>query len=1049
MTSNNRRRLPLTWSKKLQSTKNIVCPELLKLKQKQDKVAQHMAQDAAFSELLKLRAANGGKSNYGDMKGIIDRYKENGFLITRSQLEYRVNLRKKGISVVYDPVPPMISITENNNNNETVSNLTKSTENSNTTELTRSSNSNNDVSTSIGTGDKVVRKGGRSKGSTNKSKTEKTNNQKKAVSEAATLCIEARKIAKENQKRLTNGTFNNIIKDTEEKYSLDVGSLCFETIKSRVQANNASGQQPQKITPLWQVESMIVDVLCRLSKMGESMTKSEVMDLADSLIIDTVHADRLIEFCLKRNIHKNISSNKLVGDRWYSNFLNRHSDELRCGRCKIQDTNRQTWCTKENFMNMYSCVYESMVEAGVAVKLDEEVMMDREGNETLDPSQQFGRKTQYKLTRPDRCIYVDETGCNTNMKDDGNVGGRLYVMAANQLEGARTGCTSDIHFTVLAFTNGYGVAIMCAVVMKSEKGISEIPLSWRLGIDVSKDVISGETLVEIFDNNLKSGVSTGGPTCTYNGINLPCFVCTSPNASITSELLVEMLAAIDNTGMFPRNDELGMPFLLIDGHHSRTRLPFLKYVNDDQHRWKVCIGVPYATHMWQPHDSSELNGTFKIKLYKTKQEYLRQKPPSFKTYTSTDIIPILNKIWPTTLGNSRYAQKAIKERGWFVLNYILADDPRLFCTKNTNHVKSTNTMNCDAGSVCINENGLLWQSTLDKMIEDRAKSDGRKRKYEEMHRLNAIKETNIQKLEKMMSISSGKLASNNMFCLDDSIRDKMIIDDNKKKKEMKEKLERKDQQSIKQQATFRQAAIKHFGNITLNVGEIKSLLKHVANKFDSPLAPRVTELRAQLHRRQHRLQMYNLFPTPSIANVSSNNDNNNNGNDAVLSVLHHNDSINAGGTISTGTNLQRHRSGFEINNLFLSPTPSIENDNDNNNNGNDAVLSVLHHNKSSTTISSTNHRRHRLEMNLFQSPSINNVSIDNVSINNNNNNNGRDAVLSVLHHNNNSTAGSSTGTNYGIIAATTTTSSSDTISSVDVTQKEHASGNSDSDIFFL
>jgi hypothetical protein len=62
---------------------------------------------------------------------------------------------------------------------------------------------------------------------------------------------------------------NIIIKETEEKCSLDVGSLCFETIKSRVQAHNASGQQPQKITPLWQVKSMIVDVLCRISKMGE------------------------------------------------------------------------------------------------------------------------------------------------------------------------------------------------------------------------------------------------------------------------------------------------------------------------------------------------------------------------------------------------------------------------------------------------------------------------------------------------------------------------------------------------------------------------------------------------------------------------------------------------------------------------------------------------------------------------------------------------------------------------------------------------------------
>jgi hypothetical protein len=129
-------------------------------------------------------------------------------------------------------------------------------------------------------------------------------------------------------------------------------------------------------------------------------------------------------------------------------------------------------------------------------------------------------------------------------------------------------------------------------------------------------VSTGETLVEMYDNNNETEVSVGGPKCTYNGQDLPCFVCTSPNASITSELLVEMLSTIDQSGIFPQNNELGMPFLLIDGHHSRTRIPFLEYINDEEHRWKVCIGVPYATHMWQPHDSSELNGTFKIKFCK-------------------------------------------------------------------------------------------------------------------------------------------------------------------------------------------------------------------------------------------------------------------------------------------------------------------------------------------------------------------------------------------------------------------------------------------------
>jgi hypothetical protein len=43
------------------------------------------------------------------------------------------------------------------------------------------------------------------------------------------------------------------------------------------------------------------------------------------------------------------------------------------------------------------------------------------------------------------------------MKEYGHIGGRRYVMAVDQTEGAPTGVTStDIHFTVLAFTAGTG-----------------------------------------------------------------------------------------------------------------------------------------------------------------------------------------------------------------------------------------------------------------------------------------------------------------------------------------------------------------------------------------------------------------------------------------------------------------------------------------------------------------------------------------------------------------------------------------------------------------
>jgi hypothetical protein len=51
-------------------------------------------------------------------------------------------------------------------------------------------------------------------------------------------------------------------------------------------------------------------------------------------------------------------------------------------------------------------------------------------------------------------FFVDETGCNTNQKDDGHVGGRRYVLPRCCFEAAKIGAMTDIHFTVLCFTAG-------------------------------------------------------------------------------------------------------------------------------------------------------------------------------------------------------------------------------------------------------------------------------------------------------------------------------------------------------------------------------------------------------------------------------------------------------------------------------------------------------------------------------------------------------------------------------------------------------------------
>jgi hypothetical protein len=108
--------------------------------------------------------------------------------------------------------------------------------------------------------------------------------------------------------------------------------------------------------------------------------------------------------------------------------------------------------------------------------------------------------------------------------------------------------------------------VIYAIIFKSDLPICELPVSWKLGLDITCDA----------DDHSK--VMAGGPTCTYLGKQTPCFFGTSPKASITSTLLVDMLAFLDSLGMY--DCSIASPFLLLDGHRSRMRLPFLKYVND-------------------------------------------------------------------------------------------------------------------------------------------------------------------------------------------------------------------------------------------------------------------------------------------------------------------------------------------------------------------------------------------------------------------------------------------------------------------------------------
>ena len=115
---------------------------------------------------------------------------------------------------------------------------------------------------------------------------------------------------------------------------------------------------------------------------------------------------------------------------------------------------------------MYNLVYDVMDEAGVLEKLEEPIWMNLNEEVVESKEEAHGDKVRYKVKYPEYCVFVDEVGNNTNMKDDGNVGGEKLLKKKGS-KARVTAATHDAHFTVLGFTSGTGAPVMCEIIFAS------------------------------------------------------------------------------------------------------------------------------------------------------------------------------------------------------------------------------------------------------------------------------------------------------------------------------------------------------------------------------------------------------------------------------------------------------------------------------------------------------------------------------------------------------------------------------------------------------
>jgi hypothetical protein len=324
----------------------------------------------------------------------------------------------------------------------------------------------------------------------------------------------------------------------------------------------------------------------------------------------------------------------------------------------------QRWTKYRNLKQMYDDVETEMVEAGVAIQLDHPIWMDEQGN-TVPESDSKGFKVKVKLTIPDMCIVIDEVGSNLSMVKDGHVGGEKFVVGKGK-EAKLKATKCDKKFTCLGLTLLSGEPLLCVILVDSTKE----DLLIRTGVDCStpENTTTNESseneVQDEFDyliNNLGKGKQyPGGSSCVYEGKQIPCMVEFTSGGTMSGQILTKIFRTLDELKIFQESrNKVIRPLVLVDGYGSRFDVEFLQYINNENHRWSVCIGVPYGTSLWQVGDSVQQNGVFKVRITMIKQKILECRFEKMMgiELIPFDIIPIVNFAWMGSFQNKKKNNK--------------------------------------------------------------------------------------------------------------------------------------------------------------------------------------------------------------------------------------------------------------------------------------------------------------------------------------------------------------------------------------------------------
>ena len=172
-------------------------------------------------------------------------------------------------------------------------------------------------------------------------------------------------------------------------------------------------------------ELALVEMCVQMGKIRQPLTRDEAIAIMNDMISETEMLESLTEF--QKVCTSNSQNYGLIGRNWWQGFKKRHASRLVSKKGEKFASNRADWTKLSNIKQMCEYIYEEMIDALIASPREKPVYTDREGYEVKE-SEKFGLVQEIKIDHHDFMLLADESGCQTNQKQDGNVGNRKYIV---------------------------------------------------------------------------------------------------------------------------------------------------------------------------------------------------------------------------------------------------------------------------------------------------------------------------------------------------------------------------------------------------------------------------------------------------------------------------------------------------------------------------------------------------------------------------------------------------------------------------------------------